>query len=217
VKRLYVGRLWGIDTPFTITEIVALLITVGLARLVGLATREFERSLENISLGGFAAPGDLESSHQGAKMYREVGRARKHNRPLSLVALRVQEDSVSVSLDRIVFEVQQTMRKHYLASKVSKTLIGELEDHDIVATNTDHLLVLLPEINRDDAPCLVDRLRESVEQHVGVLLEVGVASFPIDSMTFEGLLEKAVSDMKSATRSGVQPSVSWESEKEVVD
>jgi GTP cyclohydrolase III len=135
------------------------------------------------------------STGQG-EMYREVRRARHHQRPLALMAIGVEEESVQVALDRMVQEVQQAMMRQYVLSDVSKTLCKELEDYNIIAQRNHHFLALMPEMTPAKLTDLIERLRKTVFEQVGVTLKIGTASFPDDAVTFESLVEKAVEEMR---------------------
>ncbi|MDH4187387.1 MAG: hypothetical protein OEV08_10340, partial [Nitrospira sp.] len=137
------------------------------------------------------------STGQG-EMYREVRRARHHQRPLTLMAIGVEERSIRVALDRMVQEVQQAMMKQYVLSGVARTLCDELEDYSIIAQRNDHFLALLPEVTPGKSRDLIERLRRAVSEQVGVALQIGIASFPEDAVTFESLVEKAVEEMDPA-------------------
>jgi len=195
VLKAWAGyRVWGTGIPLTITEICAIAVTTILAYLVSNGVNEFERAIAHITIGSSDKLPDSFSTGQ-AEMYREVRRARRHQRPLALVAIGIEEDSIQIALDRMVQEVQQVMMKRYVLSSVAKTLCNELEDYNIIAQDNSHFLVLLPETISEQLPSLVDRLRKAVSEQVGVALRVGTASFPQDTVTFESLVEKAVAEM----------------------
>ena len=49
-------------------------------------------------------------------------------------------------------------------------------------------------------------LRTPGSEQVGVNLQIGTASFPDEAITFENLVEKAVTKMKTSTADETQPS-----------
>jgi GGDEF domain-containing protein len=198
------SRVWGKAIPLTVTEICVIALTTIVARWVGNGLSEFESAIANITIGQVGRLPEPFSTGQG-EMYREVRRARHHQRPLTLVAIGVEEESVQVALDRMVQEVQRAMMKQYMLSGVSKTLCNELEDYDIIAQRNDHFLALLPEITPEKLTDLVERLRKTVSERVGVTLQIGTASFPEDAVTFESLVEKAVGEMDAESEPGNSP------------
>ena len=198
VLKAWAGfRVWGTAIPLTVTEICVIALTTIMARRVSNGLSEFENAIANITIGQVGKLPEPFSTGQG-EMYREVRRARQHQRPLMLMAIGVEEESVRVALDRMVQEVQRAMMKQYVLSGVSKILCDELADYNIIAQRNDHFLALLPEVTPEKLTDLIERLRGAVSERVGVALQIGVASFPEDAVTFESLVKKAVEEMDPA-------------------
>ena len=198
VLKAWMGfRVWGTAIPLTVTEICVIALTTIMARRVSNGLSEFESAIAHITIGQVGKLPEPFSTGQG-EMYREVRRARHHHRPLTLMAIGVEEESIQVALDRMVQEVQQAMMKQYVLSGVARTLCDELEDYNVIAQRNDHFLALLPEVVPEKLSDLTERLRRAVSEQVGVALQIGIASFPEDAMTFESLVEKAVEKMDPA-------------------
>jgi GGDEF domain-containing protein/membrane protein implicated in regulation of membrane protease activity len=205
VFKAWVGRpIWGTAIPLTVTEICVIALTTILARWVSSGLSEFESAIAHITIGRVGKLPEPFSTGQG-EMYREVRRARHHQRPLMLMAIGVEEESVQVALDRMVQEVQRAMMKQYVLSGVSKILCDELADYNIIAQRNDHFLALLPEVTPAKLTDLIERLHKTVSERVGVTLQIGTASFPEDAMTFESLMEKAVREMDAEPEPGISP------------
>jgi len=206
VCKAWLGhRIWGPALPLTVTEICAVALTTILARWVSNGLWEFESAIAHITIGQV---GKLpESFSTDREIYREVRRARYHQRPLALMAIGVEEESIQIALDRMVQEVQRAMMKQYVLSGVAKTLCDELEDYNVIAQHNNHFLALLPEVTPEKLAGLIGRLRKAVSEQVGVNLQIGTASFPEDAVTFESLVEKAVEEMgeKPEPGSSLQP------------
>jgi len=185
---------WGLAMPLTVTEIAVIAVTIILARWVSNGVGEFESAIAHITIGQVDMLAEPFSKGQ-ASMYRELRRARHHQRPLAVMAVGVEDESVQVALDRMVQEVQQVMMKRYVLSDVAKTLCHRLEDYNVIAQTNDHFLILLPEVTPDLLPDLAGRLRQTVSEQVGVTLQIGTASFPDDAVTFDSLVEMAVKEM----------------------
>ena len=187
-------RVWGASLTLTVTELCIIALTTILARWVSNGVSEFERAVARITIGQNDMLPDSFSTGQ-AEMYREIKRARHHQRPLALMAIGIEKTSIQVALDRMVQEVQQAMMKRYVMSDVARRLCDKLEDYDIIAQNNDHFLVLLPEVASEDLSDLTNQLRQTISEQVGVTLQIGTASFPKDAVTFESLVDKAVGEM----------------------
>jgi GGDEF domain-containing protein len=177
-----------------IAEICILSITTILAIWVGQSIVEVENTVEHITIGRRDRLPIFASEGQGF-IYREIRRARNHQRPLVLLAVKIEEKSINVALDRMVQEAQMNMMRQYALSGVSKSLCEKLEDCDIVVQSNDQFIVVLPETTPEDLPRLIERLRQQVFDQVGVDLSIGTASLPDDGFTFDGLIDKAVKQM----------------------
>ena len=188
---------WAVSPAVMATETCAIVLTIVLARSVSMGVSEFESAVTHITLG---ETGKLPESllREQDEIYREVRRARNHQRPLALMAIRVDDKSIEAALDRMVQETQQAMMKQYVMSGVFKTLCGELEDYNIIAKHDDHFLVLMPEATPDKLPHLIHWLRRTVARQVGVTIQIGTASLPEDALTYESLVDKAVQEMSVA-------------------
>ncbi len=188
-------RQWGTPLPLTVTEVCIIALTTVLSRRVSEGISEFEQAVAHISIGRISKPTESFSTGQTA-MYQELKRARHHRRPLALMAIGIEDDSIQVALDRMVQEAQQAMMKQYVLSGVARELSDILEDYNIIARDNDHFLALLPEMTADQLADFADWLHQVLFERTGVALQIGTASFPEDAMTFDGLVKKAVREME---------------------
>jgi hypothetical protein len=198
-------RVWGTSMPLTVTEICAISVTTILARWISNGLSEFEDAVAHITIGQVEDMPDR-NLHGQAEMYREVRRARRHQRPLSMLAIEIEEESIEVALHQIVKEAQQTLMKRYVLSGVARALCDTLEDYNLITQEDDHFLVILPETTPDKLDELIRRLHNLVGEQVGVNLVIGSASFPGDAVTFESLMEKARKDASHKLKSSAPSS-----------
>jgi len=194
---------WGPSLSLTVTEGCVIVLTTLLARWMSDAINEFESAIAHITLGQPDKSPEPFSVEQG-EIYRQVRRARDHQRPLALMAIKVEEKSIKVAMDRMVQQAQQAMMKQYVISSVSKTLCDELEDYNIIAKQNNHFLILLPEVTPEKMPGLTKRLCKAISEQVGVTLQVGTASLPENALTFDGLVEKAIEEMDAEPEPSLQ-------------
>lgn len=189
-------RQWpqSFDAAMLLVEVAALTLTMWLTRQVSLGMREFESAVVNITLGQVGE----RRSRQG-EMYREVKRARDHQRPLNLIAIRADESAMPATIDRMVKEAQAAMIHQYVVASLSKTLSDELDDYNLIARSRDYLLVMLPEVSPERLDEVTKRLRRVVSEKVGVPLHVGVASMSDDIRTLEALVQQAEAEMLAET------------------
>lgn len=175
------------SVPVVSLELTAIAITVFLSHWVSLGVKEFELAVVNITLGQIGE----RRSRQG-EMYREVRRARAHQRPLTLLAIKPDQKTLDIAVDRMVQEAQEAMIRQYVQASISKTLTDELDDYNLIARGKDHFLVLLPEVSPEKLPEIEQRLRRAVTERVGVAVQIGAASLSHETTTLEGLLQKAL-------------------------
>jgi hypothetical protein len=192
----------GDALPVTIAETCAIVLTTLLLLWVRNAIHDFESAVAQISISQRDKVVENETEGQSI-LYREVRRARNHQRPLVLMAISIDENSLKGALERIVKEAQQNIIKQFALANVSKTLCEKLEDCDIVVQTNDHFLILLPETKPGDLPGLIERLRKQVAEQIGVELKIGSASLPQDGFTFEGLVDKATLEMQASIESSL--------------
>ena len=186
--------------PVTVIETSAILITTLLLLWVRDAIFDFENAVADITISHREKVIETTTEGQGI-LYREVRRARNHQRPLAMLAISIDENSFKGAVDKIVKEAQESIIRQFALANVSKTLCEKLEDCDIVVQTNNNFLVVLPETKPDDLPGLIDRLRKQVADQVGVELKIGTASLPQDGFTFEGLLDKASLEMEASKES----------------
>ncbi|MCL5959919.1 MAG: hypothetical protein M1358_11520 [Chloroflexi bacterium] len=196
-------QVWASGLFSTALEALSIVIAASLAYWLGKGVNELERAIIDASVGLMEKRPQAFSIEQG-EMYREVRRARNYQRPLSLMAIGVGEDSVDGALDRLLQEAQRAMVRQYVISSVSKTLFEVLEDFNVVALRKDHFLVLLPEVAPEQLPDLTKRLRDAVFEKVGVSLRIGTASLQSEVLTFDAMMRKAVEEMEMGSERRVR-------------
>lgn len=176
--------------PLTVTEACALLITASLALLIAQATSEFEDNARQVLHMHFDrdAP-DLEASQ--TRLYREVRRARKFDRPLSVLALSASNSDNPALLEQFIKEVQQRGIRKYIDARLAQVINSCVSDCDIVAYRDDCFFVMCPELAGDKVDMVARRLKHAAQQELGLTLNIGSANFPEEEVTLGGLLEKA--------------------------
>lgn len=201
--RLLTGNgIWGTALPSATTEACAVAITSILAYFLSVEMHNCELAITRSTIGVPNKPEPF-SLGQGV-IYREVKRARDYQRPLTMMAVGVEDESIRLALDRLTREVLRSTTRQFALASVSKTLCDIFEDYNIIAQRKDHFLVLLPEVTAQQLPDLIDHLRQEVTEQVGVTLRVGTASFPDDGLTFDGMVDKAILRMQGTTSQGEQ-------------
>jgi hypothetical protein len=191
------GELYGDMNLFlTFLEVLAITTTTLLVRWVSLPLMEFEKVITQITLGQpERATEPILSGHE--TIYREVRRARNHQRPLALISVGIDEKSIVVYGEENAQEIQFFMIKQLKLRGLSRILCSELEDCAIIVKENNHFLAVLPETLPEETLVVMERLRHKASVELGVEIKLGMATLPKDSYTFEGLVDKANQEMRT--------------------
>ena len=181
----------GFAFPTTVTQVGAIVLTGILARQISLRLVEFNKIINDITFGRIGTPPPQFSEEQGV-MYREMNRARRFQRPLTILALKVDEEVVQDTLPKMVVEVQQAMMSEYAYAGMARILHENLLEYNTIVRRDDYFIILLPEITVENAPNVAENIVEAVKAEMNVNLKVGTANFPDDAVTFESLIELAM-------------------------
>ena len=131
-----------------------------------------------------------------SQIYREVRRARKREQPLSLLSISVSENSMNFSLNRFIKEFEREIIYRYVNARVGSMLAEKLQATDIVTLRNNHFVILLPETTKAEAFNVINRIQTVAKRDLGLVLKIGLSSFPQEATTFERLLKTAEDQMK---------------------
>lgn len=186
----------------TITEISAISLTIVLSRMISVQVEEWQKVVTSLTIGEFNE--DLQAFDTGqAQIYREIRRARRHQRSAALLAISAEEDS-NASLEkrleetplyRFIEEVKRETLEKYVSARLADLLIDELGDLAIVTKRDDHFVTLLPETDRATLQEIVRKLQVVTKEKLGLKLKIGMSTFPDEAVTFETMLENAENEM----------------------
>jgi hypothetical protein len=181
----------GNALPLTVTQVAAIIITAILARRISEALVEFHDAVNEITFSQIGAPPPLFIEKQGA-MYNELKRARHYHRPLSVVALKIDEEDIQMLIPKIIKDVQQAMMREYLLAYLTRILDSSVNDFNTIARYNNHFIMLFPETPGQDIPEIIRTLEKTIRERLNIKLNTGYASFPDEAITFESLIELAV-------------------------
>jgi GGDEF domain-containing protein len=189
----------GEALPLTVTQVSAIILTGLIARQIHYGLREFEDVITNITFGQI---GNLPKpfSEMQSSIYREVRRARRYQRPLSVITLKIDERSIQVALPKMIKAVQQAMMKQYVLANVTRILDDDIDDFGTITLRDDCFILVLPEKTANEAHLIAQRLENAVQEKVSVEVETGTASLPNEAITFEALVELAVKNVDQKTK-----------------
>lgn len=187
----------GFHKYITITEIVALAITMVLTWLINQGLHDFEGAVEAISLPKGRA-GVLEYDQMQERIRTELGRARRHQHPMSLAAIEIDPVTSDRALHRAVRDAQAALLKRYVQVQFGLFLSKHTRETDAVAhhDHNGHFLLLAPETPAEQTESLLNRLGNQVEEHLGLRFRYHVADFPKTALTSEELVHKATEQLR---------------------
>ena len=183
----------GIYTYLTITELTLLLIVIWLTHRMVRILLDFEEAVKNITFVKTRKVQTLDEAT--AEIQKEMFRSRHYHRPLSLVVVEPELTSIKNSLNRVVQEVQQNMMTRYALTSMARVFSEELRRTDVIIEQRDQsrFIILCPETGSEELGKLIEQLQITASERIGVTLKYGTASFPDEALTFDALVNRAVS------------------------
>jgi hypothetical protein len=192
-------------TYLTVTEVAFLLFVIQLTSQVNRHFNDFEEAVENITFADTTHRIQPLSSGTDA-IQTELVRSRRYQAPLSLVLISPQPESIKVILHRTVQEVQQAMMSRYVLAGLARLVSNEIRRTDMLfeQRRRARLALVCTHTAPEDTQILIDRIRASASQHLGVTLDISVAGFPDEALTFEELLDQADQKLQTPKVGGIQ-------------
>jgi len=190
--------------PITVTELLLLAITVYLARLLSVVVANLEQVLENVVTG--AKDSRILSTAAGEEAINaELFRARRFNRPVGFILLKLSdvEELKTTRADR--FNYQAVLQRSYLKSRVGQLAESFLYHTDPIAWHADDLVICLPETNREQAEELAQKIYDLIRLQLNIRMPIGAASFPDDGLIYKYLVEAAAKNLLTFARDERQP------------
>jgi hypothetical protein len=179
-------------------------ITIALASRLALRLALAEDAVDELAIGTANAPAAPFSRIQG-DMFREVRRARRHERPLSLLAVSASGSQPPAALAQILEEARRESLDRFVGLKTKALLDEQTAGSAVIAEREGHFLVLLPEAERQEAEQVATRLAQVATERHGIALRFGIASFPHQEITFDKLLETAETELRTLERNSGDP------------
>jgi len=200
-----------VDLALVVNEVTAIAVTLFISIFIGQRLQDLRTTLAGLVIGQIDEEVKPFERGQGL-LYREVRRARKHHRPLALLAVSapaspfqsVVEPAINGAFpSHVVAEFQRELGYKYVLTRIGSLLLEKLEDSAIVTQLKHHFVVLVPETSSDELPSKLQSLQAAAEERLGYKLNIGSATFPDQEITFEALLERAEIAMLESTMSRI--------------
>ncbi len=179
---------------------VTIAMAASLARRLALA----DEALREFAISSVREAIEPFSRTQG-EMFREVRRARRHERPLSLLAVSASRFQPPAALAQLLEQARRENLDRYVAGKIAALLDEQTAGSNVIAERGDHFLLLLPEAGRQEAEQVAKRLERVANERHGIALRFGISSFPHEEITFDKLLETAESELREVERTAGGP------------
>lgn len=202
ILKYYLGYpIAGSNLPITVTEIVAIVTTMVITRFIMQRLEGMHETVAQLTVQNLRQEIPFEAG-QGL-IYREIRRARFHERPLALLSISPTEESVQFELNRFFKEAQAAIIRRYIKTRVADLLLKELEDYNIITQYNGHFIALLTEAEQEDVQNVIQRLQNAASEKLGLHIKIGHALFPEEAVTLEQLLTNAEERMvKVESQSG---------------
>lgn len=184
--------LGGMYTYLTVTELVLLSLSVVIAHIVARSLHQVEETVANITLNDVSRRvRALDAAQQDIQ--QEFLRSRRYNRPLSVLLVKIDPQSIQASLHATAKELMHSMIKRYAMTSLVRALDKEMRRSDYVLEEPqqDRLVVLLPETDQRGTANLAERIRQLAAERLGIRVSVGFATFPDKALTFDELVQVA--------------------------
>lgn len=194
----HANLLAGYSLPLTVTQASAIILTGLLARQITHALWEFEYTIASITFSHLGKIPKPFSEGQGV-MYREVKRARRYQRPLAVIALKVDDSTIKLMVPEIVQQVQHAMMREFILASIARTLDDNMFEFDTIALRGNSFVLVLPEVVNQEVPLIIQRLEKTVKEKLNIKLQIGAATLPDDAITFESLVETALKNAEQQT------------------
>ena len=204
LKGAFGYSLLGAALPLTVTEMSVLIVTLLLVDRISRAASDFEASVNELTLRQFVEGIDPATA-DFSRLYREVRRARQHDRPFGILAVSAC-DAGAAARSRILEEIQRNSLRQFVTAKLGR-IVGEcIGDVELVARHGENIVVAVPEATTDQLHEVASRLQSVIGSRLGCRAKIGTALFPAEEVTLAGLLARAERGMDDRNFDMVGPS-----------
>ena len=174
-----------------VLEFVLVGISAGLSYDIGRQTKHVNRLLDELTTMTYPnRTMDLRSS--GDRINAELTRSRRYHRPLSLLVVQVEKGLKKPSRTGDVLE--QDVLSRFSAARIGHIVNEQVRETDLILRDShDRFILVCPETEFSYSTKLAERIARTVADSVGAQVEFGSASFPDEALTFDDLVQKAMS------------------------
>jgi hypothetical protein len=175
----------------TITEAVAIVVTLVIVWQVGKVIWEFEDTIANLTFQQVGIPPRVYETTDTEDLYREIKRSRRFRHDLTLLLVRPNYDLPKATISALLADLQKRMLKRFIQVRMARMMSDVLRDSDLIVLSEGDFIVLLPETTETESAVLVSRLKKLASSELKVDVNIGSAEFPSKALTLRGLLDTA--------------------------
>ena len=185
------------STYLSAFELGALFISAMLAHSLGRSTSDLvdtARALIFADLSGHVyTPAEADF-----RIKQEMQYARRADEPLSIVVIEAKPEDAEINLHATAIEIQNLIVKRYSTAALTRLLAWKSRRTDFFLDQRDsgHLVLVAPRAGKDQIPTIIGRLTRQAKDSLGISLNLGIATFPEQGITFEELVYQAEQDLK---------------------
>lgn len=193
--------LGGKYTFITLLELSVYLVAVYLSKMFAQNIHDAEKLVDDalVPLLSHKVYG-LENA--GPVIETEFVRSRRYDYPICTLVVEpvsgAEKWPLDEDLERAVQAIENRVREKYATTELAETIANMTRQTDYVVDMgiPGRFLLICPEITSENAEKFIQRLQERVNDRLGVQLRCGLAAFPEDSLSFEGVMEVAISRLE---------------------
>lgn len=182
--------------PLTVTEIFALMVTIYLSSKISHYAGDVEDTILNLTFQQIGLSPRLYDSMDTEDLYREVKRCRRFQHPLAMMVIQPEINADSLPYSKLLQEMQSVFFNRYIQARLAKLFSDKLRDTDLVVVKNNGLIAMLPETTPQDAAQLLEDMSALATRELDIKLNFGLSTFPENSVTLNGLLDYATSDLE---------------------
>jgi hypothetical protein len=195
----------GDQLPLTLFEVTTLTISAVLFRFYLGNIFSFEDLLQQITFRQLGMPPRIVSSLQAEELYREVKRSRRFQNPLVFSLVEPDLEGKKLEDTKLMRELQTMLLGRFSQARIANIISETLRDSDLIVQYGNGFAVLMPETMSADGDKLIYEIQQQVRKELGLELKIGMASFPENAFTLNGLVEHAKRSASEANEDPTHP------------
>jgi hypothetical protein len=187
----------SVEYAVIVLEFILLELGVWLAYRLAAQISQAESFLEALALGAFPSRArGMEQEQPRIKM--EFSRSRRYDRPLSLIVME-SDPRDDGSTRELLKNIQDDLLHSFKSARLGQIIDEYTRQTDLILKDyRGRFVILCPETNNQNVLVLAERLAQMVRERTDLHILWAVASFPIDALSFEDLVQHATKQLNGS-------------------